>query len=97
MSASPYLEHSKHKIKLAMALGDNRHYKIKEIMPRHFYQTAKKSGIKMENVDEIFQDLRTRLDHALETVVKLAEKQSMPPATYNPIIDHVRQKMKRIG
>lgn len=97
MSVSPYPEFSKHKIKLAMALGDSRHYKIKEIMPRHFYQTAKKSGIKMEDVEEIFQDLRTRLDHALETVVKLAEKQSMPPATYDPIIDDVREKMKRIG
>jgi len=66
-------------------------------MPRHFYQTAKKSGIKMEDVEEIFQDLQTRLDHALETLVKLAQKQSMPPATYDPIIDDVRQKMKRLG
>jgi len=97
MSASPYPQYSKHKIKLAMALGDNRHYKIKEIKPRHFYQTANKSGIKTEDVDEIFQDLQTRLDPALETLVKLAEKQSMPPATYDPIIDGVRQKMKRIG
>ena len=80
-----------------MALGDGRHYKIKEIMPRHFYQTAKKSGIKMEDVEEIFQDLRTRLDHAMETVVKLAEKPSMRPATCDLIINEVKQQMNRIG
>ena len=66
-------------------------------MARHFYQTANKSGINTEDVDEIFQDLQTRLDHALETVAKLAEKESMPPATYGAIIDDVRQKMKRMG
>ncbi len=97
MSASPYPEYSKHKIKLAMAFGDNRHYKIKEIMPRHIYQTAKKSGIKAEDVDEIFQGLLKTLDQALETVVKLAEKQSMPPATYNAIIDDLRLRAKRMG
>ena len=97
MSASPYPEHSKQKAKLAMAPGDNRHYKVREIMPRHFYQTAKKSGIKSEDVDEIFQDLQTRLDHALETVVRLAQKLSMPADTYNAIIDDLRQRAKRIS
>ena len=80
-----------------MAPGDNRHYKVNEIMPRHFYQTAKKSGIKTEDVDEIFQDLRTRFDHVVETVVKLAEEHSMPAATYNSIIDNMRQNIKRTG
>ncbi len=97
MSASPYPEYSKHKFKLAMAFGNNRHYKIKEIMPRHIYQTAKKSGIKAEDVDEIFQGLLKTLDQALEAVVKLAEKQSMPPATYNAIIDDLRLRAKRMG
>jgi serine/threonine-protein kinase HipA len=97
MSASPYPEYSKHKRKLAMAFGDNRHYKIKEIMPRHIYQTAKKSGMKTEDVDEIFQDLLKVLDQAIETVVKLAEKQSMPTATYNAIVDDLRLRAKRIG
>lgn len=97
MSASPYPEPSKHKIKLAMAFGDNRHYKIKDIVPRHIYQTAKKSGFKTEDVDEIFQDLLKTLDQALETVVKLAEKQSMPTATYNAIVDDLRLRAKRIG
>jgi serine/threonine-protein kinase HipA len=97
MSASPYPEFSKQKAKLAMAPGDNRHYKVREIMPRHFYQTANKSGIKSEDVDEIFQDLQTRLDHALETAVRLAQKLSMPPATYNAIIDDLQQRAKRIS
>ena len=97
MSASPYPELSARKIKLAMAVGDNRHYKIHGIMPRHFYQTAQKAGIKKEDFDEIFNDLLSSLDEAIETTTKLAEQKNMPPATYNAIIDDVIRRAKPIS
>ena len=35
----------RNQMKVALAVGDSRHYVIQEIMPRHFVQTAAKSGI----------------------------------------------------
>jgi serine/threonine-protein kinase HipA len=44
-------------MKLALAVGDNRHYVVYEIMPRHFVQTAAKSGIPASLVQTIFDEL----------------------------------------
>jgi serine/threonine-protein kinase HipA len=32
-------------MKLAMSVGNNRHYHIHEILPRHYYQTADRAGV----------------------------------------------------
>ncbi|MBU2721002.1 type II toxin-antitoxin system HipA family toxin, partial [Acidithiobacillus ferridurans] len=45
MSASPYPQLSPHKIKLAMAVGKNRHYRIMDIQSAHFYQTGQAAGL----------------------------------------------------
>lgn len=45
MSAQPNVDEGEikwNKMKLAMAIGDNRHYVINTIVPRHFLQTVKK-------------------------------------------------------
>lgn len=43
--------------RLAMAVGDSRHYPIDEIMPRHFLQCAKATGVAEAPVQEIFTTL----------------------------------------
>ncbi len=60
MSAQPALDSGqirKGKMKLALAIGDNRHYTIGEIGPRHFPQTASKAGISTSLVRGIFDEL----------------------------------------
>lgn len=62
MSAQPALDAGqlrKNRMKLALAVGDNRHYAVDEIMPRHFVQTAAKSGMPAAAV-------QTALDELLE-------------------------------
>ena len=44
-------------MRLALAVGDNRHYVVYEIKPRHFVQTAAKSGIPASLVQTIFDEL----------------------------------------
>lgn len=41
MSAAPYPELTPQKIKLAMAIGNNRHYRVQKIVPRHFHQMGR--------------------------------------------------------
>jgi serine/threonine-protein kinase HipA len=57
-------------MKFAMAVGDNRHYVVGEILPRHFRQTATSNGVSDETVDEIFSDLINRVPDALKATTE---------------------------
>ncbi|HEY2918401.1 MAG TPA: type II toxin-antitoxin system HipA family toxin [Candidatus Binatia bacterium] len=61
MSVQPAVDASqvrRNQMKLALAVGENRHYVVHEIMPRHFQQTATRSGIPASVVQGIFSELR---------------------------------------
>jgi serine/threonine-protein kinase HipA len=94
MSASPYPQLSYHKVKLAMAVGDNRHYRLKEIMPRHFYQTGRKSGLRDEDIDGIVSEIESQIDGALESVSALAIESAAPEATTGPILEGLIRRGK---
>ena len=53
--------------KLAMAVGQRRHYPIYRIFPRHFVQTAKSAGMPKGQVEDIFEELNCGLQDALKT------------------------------
>lgn len=77
MSADPHVNPKTlpfEKIKLAMAVGDNRHYKIKEILPRHWGQTAAKN--KFSNMNDIMNEVATSTNQVIEQV------RSQLPATF---------------
>ena len=54
--------------KLSMAVGDNRHYGVGLIMPRHFVQTARRAGIGERTVEAILEELSERIPAAFEAV-----------------------------
>lgn len=62
----------RNKMKLAMAVGDSRHYGVDGIMPRHFVQTAAKAGIGAAAVEAVFAELLrqapTVLDRTLHSL-----------------------------
>lgn len=91
MSAAPYPEYSAHKIKLAMALG-NSHYRIKEIQPRHFYQTGQKAGLRENDMDDIFSGLIPQIDHAITKVRALAMREGAPEITVEPILAGIKNR-----
>ncbi len=96
MSAAPYPELSAHKIKLAMAVGENRHYRLKEILPRHFYQTGQKAGLRNHHVDDIFSGLAAHLNDAVTAVVSLAKEAGIPQITYEPILAGVEKRARML-
>jgi serine/threonine-protein kinase HipA len=59
----------KNQMKFAMAVGDNRHYLVYEIMPRHFVETAAKSGVPSSFVQSIFDELVGSADTVINKVV----------------------------
>ena len=92
MSATPWPEFSDHKIKLAMALGNKNHYRLKEIQLRHFYQTGQKAGLREQDMDSIFSGLAAQIDDAIAEAAALAADAGMLESTSEPIIAAVSKR-----
>lgn len=87
MSAQPavdagQLRHGK--MKFAMAVGNNRHYVVGDILPRHFRQIAARNGIPDSTVDEIFDGLRRNVPDAIEKTIR-----AMPDGVPSALMDSV--------
>ncbi len=68
ISAQPSLDAGQirqNSFRLAMAVGDNRHYRINTIAPRHFLQSAQLAGVGEEIVHSIFEELREIAQEAI--------------------------------
>ena len=55
--------------RLAMAFGTKRHYQIRQIAPRHFFQTADQAGVGRQVIESVIQELRDGTVSAVESVV----------------------------
>ena len=72
MSAQPSVDAGRLRengFRLALAVGDNRHYAIDTILPRHFAQTAAREGVPAHAIDEICGELAEGAEPAMETVL----------------------------
>jgi serine/threonine-protein kinase HipA len=58
----------KKQVKMAMSVGDNRHYVLDRITGRHFRQTAKKGGVPDALVEEAIQEICERVEPALRAI-----------------------------
>jgi serine/threonine-protein kinase HipA len=74
----------RNQMKLAMAVGDNRHYVIDGIAPRHFVQTAAKAGIAALAVQALLEDIAAGAIPAIEHVMK-----DLPPGFPSEIADSI--------
>ena len=89
MSAHPPIAKNQipyHKAKLAMAVGENRHYKIKEIAKRHWLQTAKKAKFPLSEVNEIIHEV-TEQTPKVVSKVKAQLPTEFPSDVSSPIFD----------
>jgi serine/threonine-protein kinase HipA len=56
-------------LRLAMAFGTKPHYQIRQIAPRHFFQTADQAGVGREAVESVVQELLDGGTAAVDSVV----------------------------
>ncbi|MDE0095609.1 MAG: hypothetical protein OXS40_04400 [Gammaproteobacteria bacterium] len=84
------------RFRLALAAGDNRHYTIDTIFPRHFTQTALKAGMPAGTVREICDELLDRTEPAIQAVLD-----SLPPRFPSELADSVvggmTSRLRRLG
>jgi serine/threonine-protein kinase HipA len=97
ISAQPSVDANqirRNRMKLAMAVGDNRHYVIDTIQPRHFVQTAARAGIGASGVYSIIEDTRVTAPAAIERVM-----QALPPGFPSEMADRIvagfRDRLRR--
>lgn len=78
LSADPSLaDHqiNQKQMRLAMAIGDKRRYRISEIAPRHFLQTASRVGYDERAMTDILHQLRKEGEGAFERAVAKMPKE----------------------
>lgn len=76
--------------RLAMPIGAKPHYKIMWIAPRHFFETAEKSGVGKKVVADVIEELR---DSALAVVDSVISK--LPKPFPEPVALSIGQGIKR--
>jgi serine/threonine-protein kinase HipA len=95
MSAQPTLDARqipRKKMRLAMSVGDSRHYLIDTVMPRHFVESAEKMGIPGRVVREQLNELADLAPHAIESVTK-GLPPGFPADITSSIIHGVEQRL----
>ncbi|QPH54740.1 type II toxin-antitoxin system HipA family toxin [Pontivivens ytuae] len=56
------------KVKLAMSVGTNRHYRVDDIVARHFMQTAERAGLSRDVVVRLLEEIEAAFEYAFERV-----------------------------
>lgn len=77
LSAQPSLrarQIDRKRMKMAMAVGTNRHYRLDAVHGRHFVQTGKAAGLSEKHVLGLLEDVAERVPTAIDTVAA-----SLPP------------------
>jgi len=96
MSAQPNVDNGEirhNRFKLAMSVGERRHYRIDTIAPRHFAETAKTSGIPKAVVKDVFDEIIATTDNAFSKA-QAALPKDFPQLICDSISAAFRQRLK---
>ena len=99
LSAEPSLaahQIDRRQMRLAMAIGDRRRYRLDQIAPRHFIQTAAQAGYGAEETRRILQELGATATSAFEAAVN-AMPPNTPAALTDPIGEAIFQRAGEIA
>jgi serine/threonine-protein kinase HipA len=99
LTAQPSLDAGRidrRQMKLAMSLGDSRHYRMDEIMPRHFLQTAERAGLPKTLAENTLAQVATDMPAALDKV-QADLPTSFPAALYEAVFAGIRRRLRLIG
>ena len=82
-------------MKMAMAVGDKRHYTMESIVGRHFIQSAVKAGLGRAIALDVIEDILDAGPKALENVMARLPK-GFPGAVAEPTAEGVRSRLKQL-
>lgn len=82
-------------MRLAMFVGDSRHYILDTILPRHFIQSAEQAGMPASVVQAVLSELKELTPKAIASVGKLLPK-DFPEAISTSIFSGMERRLKLI-
>lgn len=93
-------QHDRHQIprnsfRLAMAIGDKRRYRVPEIEPQHFEQTAKLAGFHVTALHEVMAETVGQLPDAIHAVQKSIHR-TVPDAMVEAITSAAESRAGKI-
>lgn len=80
-------------MRLAMSVGDGRHYRIDEIAGRHFLESAKAGGLPRTLADEAMDEIIARSAGALEETAQLLPS-NFPPGIHGAVVVAVTHRVE---
>jgi serine/threonine-protein kinase HipA len=80
-------------MKLAMAVGDNRHYVIDSMVPRHFLQAAASSGGSAVLLQGILDEIENDADRAIDAALKELPSK-FPEELVSSVIEGARRRLR---
>jgi serine/threonine-protein kinase HipA len=83
-------------MKLAMAVGTSRHYRVDEIAPRHFLQTARLCDIPAKVAEGVLEQIADTAPRAVEKTLAGLPK-GFPEPLARSIVTAARQRLKLFG
>ncbi len=95
LTAQPGFDHrqAEHRqMKLAMSVGPNHHYRLDQIQPRHFTQTAEKAGIPPLIFKAALQQVVERGETAFDAVVTDLPE-GFPPDIHDSVLCAARPRL----
>jgi serine/threonine-protein kinase HipA len=87
---------TQNQMKLAMAIGTNRHYAVHTIVGRHFVQTAKSCGLPDKMVKEVIQELTDTAASGIDQVLSRLPK-GFPETISASITDGAKRRLKSLA
>lgn len=98
LSAQPSVDakqlHSK-KMKMAMFVGDNRHYVIDRIQGRHFIQTAERAALPAAIAEEALQEIKENAESAM-TAMEKELTSGVPEAIHESVLNGLKSRLSAL-
>jgi serine/threonine-protein kinase HipA len=82
-------------MKLAMSVGDSRHYKIDDVRGRHFIQTAERAGLPGSLASDALQEVAKAVNNAMAAIEKQLPA-DFPNAIHVSVRNGMRSRLQRI-
>lgn len=98
MSAQPAADAQqirRNQYKLAMSAGDNRHYVMGRVQPRHFQQDADAAGLPQGTLQELLAELVAAAPAAIDAA-RAAMPADCPPALIDSIVEGFSERLRTL-
>lgn len=82
-------------MKMAMSVGNSRHYRFDKIHGRHFVQTAMRAGLSKKRATSIIEEIETKAPEALDVAAKALPK-GFPTAVVDIVSDAVNDRLRSL-